>query len=418
MPQSRVELVMLVEGSKTGKPVVRRLEHMALRLSNRLVVVPAGGYNAPVRRGMTQIDLDPTRGRVRVRGDLSNTAGAELYNTVQIAMTAHPSEVVLELADVARMDSLGGAWLSRTAEALRQAGIPLRLEGAQGQTRDFLELIRPTLDTAPPPPPRQAGFFESMGETAFASLAETRQALSLTVDTIYWAFLAPFTRQGLRWHSLVDELAIIGVRATFIVVMMNALLGIVIALMSAAQLRQFGAEVFVADLVVMAFTRELAPMMTAIIVAARSGSAITAELATMVVQEEIDALKSMGLNTVQFLVVPKFWAMMLAMPALTVLAMFAGVLGGMEMGVLHLGIDVHTWVRETLAWATTRDIVQGLSKSVVFGATIAFTGCYNGLRVRGGAQAVGQATTRAVVMDVVLIVIWDMIFALAFEFVV
>jgi phospholipid/cholesterol/gamma-HCH transport system permease protein len=367
---------------------------------------------------MTQIDLDASQGRVRLRGDLSDTTGAELYSTVQTAMTARPLEVVLELADVAKMDSLGGAWLSRTAEALRQAGIALRLEGAQGQTREFLELIRPTLNTAPPLPPRHPGWFESLGDTVFAALTETRDALALTVDTIYWAFLAPFSRRGFRWRSLVDELASIGVHAIFIVVLMNVLLGLVIALMSAAQLRQFGAEIFVADLVVIAFTRELAPMMTAVIVAARSGSAITAELATMVVQEEIDALKSMGLNTVQFLVAPKFWAMMIAMPALTVLAMFAGVLGGMEMGVLHLGIDLHAWIRETLQWATVRDVIQGLSKSIVFGATIAFTGCHNGLRVRGGAQAVGQATTRAVVMDVVLIVIWDMIFALIFEFVV
>jgi len=138
----------------------------------------------------------------------------------------------------------------------------------------------------------------------------------------------------------------------------------------------------------------------------------------MVVQEEIDALKSMGLNTTQFLVVPKFWAMLVALPALTVLAMFAGTVGGMELGVLHLGIDVHAWSRETLAWLTRRDIIQGLSKSVVFGVTIVFVGCHNGLRVHGGAQGVGVATTRAVVTDIVCIVIWDLIFALLFEFVV
>jgi phospholipid/cholesterol/gamma-HCH transport system permease protein len=158
--------------------------------------------------------------------------------------------------------------------------------------------------------------------------------------------------------------------------------------------------------------------MTAIIVTARSGSAITAELATMVVQEEIDALKSMGFNTAQFLVVPKFWAMLVAMPALTLLAMFAGTIGGLEMGVLHLGIDAHAWSRETLAWVSMRDLVQGFSKSLVFGATIVFTGCHNGLRVHGGAQGVGVATTRAVVTDVVCIVIWDLLFALLFEFVV
>jgi phospholipid/cholesterol/gamma-HCH transport system permease protein len=367
---------------------------------------------------MPHIDADPARGRLRISGDLSGAAGAELYDAIQTMVATRPTEVVVEFSAVPSMDSLGGAWLSRTAEALRQADIPWRFEGARGQTRDFLQLIGPTLNTSSPPPPRHPGCFESLGDIVFVWMTEAHYALTLTVDTIYWACLAPFTRQGMRWRRVVEELAVIGVQATFIVVLMNVLLGLVIALMSAAQLRQFGAEIFVADLVVIAFARELGPMMTAIIVAARSGSAITAELATMVVQEEVDALKSLGFNTTQFLVVPKFWAMLLAMPALTVLAMFAGTLGGMEMGVLHLGIDPHTWIRETVTGVTVRDIVHGLSKSVVFGVTIVFTGCHNGLRVRGGAQSVGMATTRAVVMDVVLIVIWDMIFALLFEFVV
>jgi phospholipid/cholesterol/gamma-HCH transport system permease protein len=316
------------------------------------------------------------------------------------------------------MDSLGGAWLIRVSESLRQATLPWHVEGAQGQVQDFLQLIRPTLEAPPPPPPRYPGFFETIGDAILAAFAESKDALALSIDTIYWGILAPVMGQGWRWRNLVDELAVIGMRATFLVVLMNVLMGLVIALMSAAQLRQFGAEIFVADLVGIAFARELAPMMTAIIVIARSGSAITAELATMVVQEEIDALKSMGFNIAQFLVVPKFWATLLAMPALTTLAMLAGFVGGLEMGVFLLGMNPQTWIRETLAAVTLQDVVQGLVKSLVFGVTIVFTGCHNGLRVRGGAQAVGQATTRAVVMDVVFIVILDMFFALFFEFVV
>jgi phospholipid/cholesterol/gamma-HCH transport system permease protein len=369
-------------------------------------------------QAITHIDTDPAQGRLRVLGELSGAAGAELYDAVQHMLTTQPAEVVLELAAVPRMDSLGGAWLSRVAELLRQAGVSLHIEGAQGQVQDFLQLIGPTLSTSPPPPARQPGFFEILGDTAFTATAEVYEALELAVDTVYWTFLAPFTRHGLRWSTLVDELGRIGVHATFIVLLMNFLLGVVIALLSAAQLRQFGAEIYVADLVAISFTRELAPMMTAIIVAARSGSAIAAELATMVVQEEIDALKGMGFHVAPFLVAPKLWAMLVAMPMLTVLGMFTGVFGGLEIGVFHLGIDPQTWMHETLAAITVRDVLQGLSKSLVFGASIVFVGCHNGLRVRGGAQGVGSATTRAVVMDIVLIIIWDMLFALLFEFVV
>jgi phospholipid/cholesterol/gamma-HCH transport system permease protein len=363
------------------------------------------------------IEVDMARRCLRVRGNLSGEAGAELYATVETAIETHLTEVVVELSAVPRMDSLGGAWLSRTAERLRQANISWRLEGAQGQVRDFLELIRPTLDTSPPPLPRRPGVLEAIGETAFAALDEARDALALSVDIVYWGLLAPFTGKGLRWRSLLDELFSIGVQATTIVVLMNVLMGLVIALMSAAQLRQFGAGIYVADLVGIAFARELAPLMTAIIVAARSGSAITAEFATMVVQEEIDALKSMGFNPVQFLIVPKLWAALLAVPALTTLAMLAGILGGLEMGIFFLDLSPQAWIRETLAAVTVDHVLHGLIKSVVFGATIVFVGSHNGLRVQGGAQAVGQATTRAVVMDVVLLVILDMVFALLYEFV-
>jgi phospholipid/cholesterol/gamma-HCH transport system permease protein len=366
----------------------------------------------------THIAMDAQQGCLRVQGDLSATAGAELYEAVQALAEASPSEVCIDLSAVPRMDSLGGAWLIRVSESLRQADLAWRIDGAQGQVQDFLRLIRPTLDTAPPPPLRQPGVFESIGEAIFTAFTEARDVLTLSIDTIYWGMLAPFTGQGFRWRNLIDELAAIGVRATFLVVLMNVLMGLVIALMSAAQLRQFGAEIFVANLVGIAFARELAPMMTAVIVIARSGSAITAELATMVVQEEVDALKSMGFNVAQFLVVPKFWAMLVAMPALTTLAMLAGFLGGLEMGVFLLGINPQSWIRQTLMAVTLHDVLQGLVKSLVFGVTIVFTGCHNGLRVRGGAQAVGQATTRAVVMDVVFIVILDMLFALFFEFVV
>lgn len=364
-----------------------------------------------------RVETDSAPGHLRVLADLSAETAAELYAAVERVIAARPTEVVIDLSPVQRMDSLGGAWLSRTTELLRQAGIAMRLEGAQGQVRDFVQLIRPTLDAPPLPPPSRSGLFETLGDTAFAFLTEARDAVNLLVDTVYWAVLAPCSGKGLRWKGLVEELALMGVRATLIVLLMNALLGFVIALMSAAQLRQFGAGIFVADLVAIAFARELAPMMTAVVVAARSGSAIAAELATMVVQEEIDALHSMGFNTAQFLVAPKFWALILATPLLTVLAMFAGTFGGLQMGVFYLGIDPYTWIQETLAAVTMRDVLEGLSKSVVYGGTIVVVGCHNGLRVRGGAQGVGLATTRAVVMDVVLIVILDMIFALLFEFV-
>lgn len=364
------------------------------------------------------VDADLTRGELRVLGELSEAAGAALFATAQDVVAAKVSTVIVDLTAVPRMDSLGGAWLTRTAEIFRQAGIRWQLRGEHGQVQEFVRLIHASLATSPPSPPRRPGMFEAVGAAAFAAVAEARDALELLVDMLYWGILAPLTGKGLRWRPFVDELLVIGVRATGLVVLMNVLMGLVIALLSGAQLRQFGASVYVAGLVGIGFARELAPLMTAIIVAARSGAAVAAELATMVVQEEIDALRSMGFNPIRFLVAPKLWAILIALPTLTILAMCAGVAGGMILGVGLFEINPQTWLRQTVESVTLLDVVQGLVKSMVYGATIMFAGCHNGLRVRGGARGVGQATTRAVVMDVVFLVILDMLFALFFEFVV
>jgi len=194
----------------------------------------------------THIDVDTAQSCLRLRGDLSDAAGAELYAAAQTVSAQRPAEVVVDLAAVPCMDSLGGAWLSRTAEALRQAGVALHLAGARGQVAEFVALIRATLETPPPPPLRRPGVFEGLGDAVFTGLEGIRAAHALIVDMLYWAILAPLTGKGLRWHSLVEELASIGVRATLIVCLMNFLLGLVIALMSSAPLRQFGAGIYVA----------------------------------------------------------------------------------------------------------------------------------------------------------------------------
>jgi phospholipid/cholesterol/gamma-HCH transport system permease protein len=173
----------------------------------------------------------------------------------------------------------------------------------------------------------------------------------------------------------------------------------------------------VADLVVVAFARELGAVMTAVIVSARTGAAITAELATMKVQEEIDALRSMGLNTAKFLIAPKLWALFFALPALTVLAMVAGNAGGALVGTALLGETPARWWNELVAAAAVGDIAQGIFKSFLFALIIALVGCHNGLRVQGGARGVGLATTRSVVMDIFFITVADMVFASVFFFV-
>jgi phospholipid/cholesterol/gamma-HCH transport system permease protein len=192
-------------------------------------------------------------------------------------------------------------------------------------------------------------------------------------------------------------------------------MGLIMAFQAAIPLRQFGADIFVANLVALAMLRELGPLMTAIILAGRSGSAFAAELGTMKVREEIDALITMGLDPVQFLVVPRVIAAVLMTPLLTVFSNLLGLLGG-SVVVLSLGFPLITFFNQVQSAATYGDFTGGLVKSFVFGVLVAAIGCLRGLQTQPSATAVGESTTRAVVSGIILIVITDGIFSVVYYY--
>ena len=342
---------------------------------------------------------------------LTETTGHELLRAAEAQDPGRDDTLVLDFSGCSFMDSRGGAWVGRVAEIARSAGADVRIEGQQGQVADFLEMIGPGLTTATTPKPKPMGLIERIGDTTVQMVKEAGQIADLVFDTLYWLIIAPFEGRGFRWDSFTTEMYEMGVRAIRINCLMNFLLGLTIAMMSAAQLRSFGLDVYVADLVVIAFARELAVIMTGVVVAARTGAAITAELANMKVQEEIDALNGMGLNVSQYLVAPKLLSLVVAMPCLTALGMVMGVLGGAFWGTMVLDHRMEVWMDHTLASATIDDVMQGLIKSFFFANVIVFVGCHNGLRVTGGSRGVGLMTTRAVVMDIFAMVVIDMAFA-------
>jgi len=293
----------------------------------------------------------------------------------------------------------------------------LRCEGHAGGVAEFIELIEPGLVPSGNVERAKEGIFEEVGGGIFKYTDELRDFLNLVIDAIYWLFIAPFEGRGFRWGLWLDEMYEMGVRAVRINCLMNFLLGLIIAMLSAAQVAQYGLGIFVANLIVIGFARELAAVMTAIVVSARTGAAIAAELATMRVQEEIDALRGMGLNVSQFLVVPKILSLLICMPCLTALGMIAGVLGGSLWGIFVLGYGPDNWMSQTLHAVKFMDIFQGMLKSLAFALTIVLVGCHNGLRVTGGSRGVGLMTTRAVVMDIFLIIVIDIIFAAIFYYI-
>ena len=194
------------------------------------------------------------------------------------------------------------------------------------------------------------------------------------------------------------------------------LVGITIALQSAAQLRQFGANLFVADLIGISITRELGPLMTAVVVAGRSGSAVAAELGTMTITEEIDALKTMGINAARFLLVPKVLAITIVQPLLTTMADFLAISGGLIVAVTYLDVSATSFLTRLQEALELKDILTGLFKSIVFAQLIVTVGALAGLRTQGGPDAVGRSTTGSVVAAIFAVIVADAAASLVFYF--
>lgn len=235
-------------------------------------------------------------------------------------------------------------------------------------------------------------------------------------DAAWWTVVAPAKGKGLKWPAAVHQMVLTGIDSIPIVSLISFFIGLILALQGAYALRRFGATTYVVDMVAISMTRELGPLMTAIIVAGRSGSAFTAEIGTMKVSEEIDALETMGLNRIKFLVVPKYLALLLMMPCLTTLADTMGILGGALFTFSELDMPLGYYLLRVSDALVLKDINTGLIKSVVFGMVISAVGCYEGFAVTGGAEGVGKSTTRSVVISIFTIIAADMFFSALFYY--
>jgi phospholipid/cholesterol/gamma-HCH transport system permease protein len=259
-------------------------------------------------------------------------------------------------------------------------------------------------------------FFGKIGSSVEGSLAYVGALTSLAGRAAYFTFIAPIQGKPIRFQRAVSQAMEAGVRALPILSLITFFIGLILALQAAYELRRFGAVSFVASAVALSMTRELGPLITAVIVIGRSGSAFAAEIGTMKVSEEIDALETMAINPVSFLVAPKFIAMILMLPCLTIWANFMGILGGSLFGVAQADFTFWRYIIASLDALFMRDVVTGLVKSFMFGVTITAVGCLEGLNTTGGAEQVGRSTTRAVVMSIFLVILVDLVFTMLFYF--
>ncbi len=256
--------------------------------------------------------------------------------------------------------------------------------------------------------------FGSVGRGALSVLTHAHRLSRLSRETLHWMFVAPVKGKRFSWASTFEQMVRIGYESVPIVSLIMFFVGLIIAMQSAYQLRQLGATIYVANLVAVSIIRELSPLLTAIIVTGRNGSAITAEIGTMKVSEEIDALRTMGLNPIKFLVVPRTLAMVIMVPCLTLIGDFIGIFGGYVVAMASLDITNVRYIDQTILALTFKDLFSGLVKSLFFAIIIVTIGAYEGFNVEGGAEGVGKSTTRSVVTSIFLIIAADVFFTALF----
>lgn len=233
---------------------------------------------------------------------------------------------------------------------------------------------------------------------------------ALLIESLAWIIVGPFYKQPVRVPSIFSQMMTIGIAACPIVFILSFSIGVMLAIQMIYNLKTFGAESQVVVGVALSITREFAPLITGILIAGRTGSALAAKLGTMQVNQEIDALRVMGINPVRYLVSPALLAMLIMVPILTFFSDIAGLLGGALYTGVEIGLSFSAYVDRTIAALMVGDIMQGLFKSLIFALIITLVGASNGFSVTGGAEGVGKATTRSVVLSISFIVIADMIF--------
>ncbi|OGU39915.1 MAG: hypothetical protein A2X61_16120 [Ignavibacteria bacterium GWB2_35_12] len=348
---------------------------------------------------------------------LDNSSGYNL-EAIEKEINENTNILTCDLSDVKEYDSYLILFLDSLKELSKQKGIALNIIGVSPRMAKFIELFsrkESDIETNKAHPGFWETYFSHIGQLTIVGLQDMKLFIEFLGDIIA-KFLALFIHPGkMRWKDFPFHLTKSGVNAVPIVTLIVFLIGMISGYQGAMQLRQVGADIYIADLIGLSITRELAPLMTAILIAGRSGSAFAAELGTMKVSDEIDALNSMGFDHIQFLVLPRIIAVMFAMPFLVLLANFAGIFGGLIAALSTLEITMTGYLNEMQKALSYGDIFSGLIKSVVFGFLVSAIGCFRGLQVRGGAESVGKYTTAAVVTGVLTIIIADAVFTFIFQ---
>ncbi len=320
--------------------------------------------------------------------------------------------------DMTALESVDGgtmALLVHLRNDLKLRGVTSEFVGAQGSVAQIIHLYGGDAKPLRKKKRKPEGGLAQIGRETRRFFQGVQSVLGFFGDMMLAVTgLLKEPRTG-NWKEVPRIAEVAGADAVPIVVLINFLIGFVMAFQGAVQLKQFGANIFVADLVGLAITRELGPLMTAIIVCGRSGAAFAAQLGSMKVSEEIDALRTMGFGPMRYLVMPRVIALMIVLPALTLLGDMVGILGGLVVGLISLDLTMEAYINQTLRAVHVWDVYSGLLKSVFFAIAIAIIACQQGFAASGGAEGVGKRTTSSVVASLFALILIDAVFTVLFH---
>jgi phospholipid/cholesterol/gamma-HCH transport system permease protein len=356
---------------------------------------------------------------IRAGGEWTIERAGELDELVGGLRMDGVQTVRLDVSSLTALDTAGAWIMRRTLTLFEGNGITSEIDGLDSAYQPLLDIVDEA-DKQPHEPLREEphfimAMFERVGRTLIDALSEAKMLVNffgLTITTLVAAIAKP---KRLRPVALINQIEQTGLNAVPIVCLLNFLIGIVIAYQGAVQLRKFGAEIFTIDGLAFGIPREIAVLITAIVVAGRSGSAFTAQIGTMQVNQEVDALRTVGLNPIEVLVLPRINALLITLPMLVFLADVAGLMGGALMSVLSLDLTVGQFMKRLEEVISLKHFLVGFVKAPVFAYIIAIVGCFEGLRVTGSAESVGKMTTKAVVESIVLVILADALFSILFS---
>ncbi|MDP8240165.1 MAG: MlaE family lipid ABC transporter permease subunit [Candidatus Hatepunaea meridiana] len=366
------------------------------------------------RKDINQSFKVEDNGKICILADLRRGGPPRMLEGLTEAVKAIEGDrIEIDLSELDKMDSLGASLLAELAVRSRVMSKNINFTGiSENVEKGLARYYFPSPSVRLPK--KFYSYVEALGQKIVNFWEDAGDLLLLVSETVYWSVVTLWRGDGHRKGGIEAQALSIGVGALPVVALIAFLIGLILALQSAEQLRQFGANIYVADLVAISMTTEMGPLMTAILLAGRSGSAIAAEIATMQVNEEIDALRVMGLNPIRYVVVPKVWGILITAPLLSIMSVVIGITGGLIIAVTSLDLTPRAYFLEAATSLFLIDIIAGFVKSLVFAFLIVILAAYFGFRVKGGPEGVGRVTTASVVASIFAVIMADAALGLLF----